>query len=274
MACGLLEHEAVSPPQALIDTDIFNSFLNHLRISASTACCGSDIQYCNYTLGEKVPPLVALSLFGSPPQLPWVGQEWTVIHTSCYGPRGTSHTFCLPADPGHLRASGCSLIPLFQRRAEAPLPRWVQQERLGFGNIDLFFAPCPPSNRFDFFFSLSLQQIKLLLSIYFLCSICDFTHLFCTSLSSLLPTHIAISFQSKYLFHWLLPCMKVQYSLVFYCSWWTFLQYACSLSLLQFCCILLETRQPKQHQGFMMWWHRAFTQQGSEHCGCVLLTLR
>lgn len=60
---------------------------------------------------------------------------------------------------------------------------------------------------------------------YLLCSICDFTSFYCISLPSPSTTQ-------SFLFHCLFLCMKFQYILIFYCPWWTSLQYLCSLFLL------------------------------------------
>lgn len=160
MSCGLLELKAASPPQGLIATDVFYSFLNAFYILAFTTCCGRDIQCCNYTLGEKVPPFGCSELAWPPP----MGKTRVNSHShKLLWPQGHLLHFLSPAFSQliiqqilrRLRASGRSFTHLILRRAEAPLLRWAQQEILRLRNISLCFAPCPKSSRFDFLFSLS-----------------------------------------------------------------------------------------------------------------------
>lgn len=147
MSCGHLELEAVSLPQSLIATKVFYSFLNSFYILASTTCCGSDIQCCNFTLDEKMPPFGCFKLAWPTP----MGQTRANSHShKLLWPQGC-HLYFLPPVSSqliiqqilrHLKASGCSLTHFLQRRTEAPLLRRAQQETLRL-EVFVCFAICP-----------------------------------------------------------------------------------------------------------------------------------
>lgn len=219
--------------------------------------------------------LVVLSLLGP---LPWSGQEWTVIPTSCYGPRGISYTFSLLPSPSLSSSRSWDIseplvAPLLTSSKEELKHLFSDGLSKRYWGLEIFLSvlhPVPKAVGLTSFSPCPCNRSKFLLSTFSVAFVILHASTVCPY-----PLHPQHShFFSEYLLHWLLPCMKFQYTLVFYCPRWTFLQYACCLPFLQFCCILLETGQPKRHQGFMMWGHHAFTQGGSKHCGCVLLNLR
>lgn len=190
-----------------------------------------------------------------------------------------SYNFCLLPPPSLSSSSSwdiseplvAPLLPSSKEKLKHLFSDGLSKRHWGLEIFISVLHPVPKAIGLTSFFPCPCNRSKLSWSTFSVA----FVTLHTSTVSPYPPHSNTLSnFFSMYLLHWLLPCMKVQYILVFYCSRWTFLQYVCCLSLLQFCCILLETRQPKQHQWFTTWGHRVFTQQGGKHCGCVLLTLR
>lgn len=164
MACGLLELEAASPPQGLMTTTIFIFWPPPHAVAV--------------TSNVVITPWMKVASFGCSelPQLPWGGQEWTVIPTSCYSPRGISHTFCLLPPPSlspwdSSDPLGAPLLPSSTEELKHLVLDGFSKRHWGLEILISVLHPAPKAVGLTSFSPCPCNRSKLLLSTFSVASV-------------------------------------------------------------------------------------------------------